>query len=159
MAFHASANSKHSNSSMWVKTTMQSIPPVPKSYVTQGELWNSRIHHVLEIEAYRPTTTHVYATITHDYGKEPPLYSHYVLILHVEEHSYSRQVTAYAANYWVAFCQNDEDGFLPGRPFTAISASHPKWRLKGDVVTWRAGKHLWWSAQLAPHITEWRVCQ
>ena len=42
---------------MTVKTTTQSIPPVPRSYVTQGELWNSRIHQVLEIEAYRPTTT------------------------------------------------------------------------------------------------------
>ena len=101
---------------MTVKTTTQSIPPVPRSYVTQGELWNSRIHQVLEIEAYRPTTTQCLCH-HHTWLREGAT-SVQSLRLNIMcgRTCYSRQVTAYAANYWVAVCQNDEDGFLPGRP-------------------------------------------
>ena len=85
---------------------------------------------------------------SHSYGKDPPLYSHYVLILRVEEHSYSRQVTAYAANYWVAVCQNDEDGFLPGRaPYGHIC-------LPSKTVTERrCGYMACWKTPLATGTT------
>ena len=55
------SNSKDSNSSMYGADDSQNHhavnSPCTQKYVIQEELWNSRLHHVLEIKTYRPTTT------------------------------------------------------------------------------------------------------
>ena len=128
---------------MTVKTTTQSIPPVPRSYVTQGELWNSRIHQVLEIEAYRPTTTQCLCH-HHTWLREGAT-SVQSLRLNIMcgRTCYSRQVTAYAANYWVLSAKTM-------KTVSSLEGPYGHIRLPSKIVTERRrGYVACWKTPLA----------